>query len=373
MSEGSGQPLRFCTSCGAKARAGTSFCVSCGASLVQNPEAPTSAHDAVASGGEPKAEDGSLQDHRAPQDQDGESPQSIYDRYALHRRFFQEARDGLVGFSERLKRSEDDAVNNEHLTHNDLAGPLLYAQMGLDKVEEYKETLTAPILGSKFSLQEARSMLTELRKIQGEVLTSLETFWEKLEAEEGHAQFKDEFAGWYTESLEPHASAEPNHVQRRSAPDLLEPPLRGQRGPTESSQGQYEKSGEKRTEKSKGRKGFTEPSGRQIGVGIIVLLILIVIIVGQDSDSSGPYGPSGTVEDRIRSDIQRQSNNGEDGYFKYIIIESESEHEDRYDLRSEILDEYGYYCRAGGKYYNDKFSGNVYDYFYNCFQKSIAN
>ncbi len=37
MSEGSGQPLRFCTRCGAKARAGTSFCVSCGASLTSGP------------------------------------------------------------------------------------------------------------------------------------------------------------------------------------------------------------------------------------------------------------------------------------------------------------------------------------------------
>ncbi len=233
MSEGSGQPLRFCTSCGAKARAGTSFCVSCGASLVQNPEAPTSAHDAVSSEGEPKAEDGSLQGHRAPQDQDGGSPQSIYDEYAFHRRFFQEARDGLIRFSGRLKQGEDEGVN-EQLTHNDLAGPLLYARMGLDKVEEYKETLTAPMLSSEFSLQEAWSMLTELQKIQGEVLTSLEDFWDRLEAQEGYAHFKDEFARWYTESLESHASAEPNRSQRRSAPDLSEPPPRGQQGPTAS-------------------------------------------------------------------------------------------------------------------------------------------
>ncbi len=370
MSENSGH--RYCGNCGAEIRKGTSFCVSCGANLVQDPETPASAQDTSPSAHASEREDGSLRDYRASQDQDGGSPRSIYDEYALHRRFFQEARDGLIRFSGRLKQGEGDGVN-EQLTHNDLTGPLLYAQMGLDKAEEYKETLTAPLLGSEFSLQEAHSMLAELRKIQGEVLTSLEAFWDRLEAEEGHAQFKDEFAGWYTESLEPFTSAEPIRSQRRSAPDLSEPPLRGQRGPEGSSQGQHEKLGEEQTEKSKGRKGFTEPSGRQIGIGIIVLLILIVLIVGQDSDSGEPYGPSGTVEGKIRADIQRQSNNGEDGYFHYIIVESESEHEDRYNLRSEILDEYGYYCRAGGKYYNDKFSGNVYDYFYNCYQGSTAN
>ncbi len=38
MSEGSGQPQRFCTNCGAEIRAGTSFCVSCGQQLVSDSE-----------------------------------------------------------------------------------------------------------------------------------------------------------------------------------------------------------------------------------------------------------------------------------------------------------------------------------------------
>ncbi len=127
--------------------------------------------------------------------------------------------------------------DSEGLTHNDLAGPLLRAQMGLDKAEEYKETLTAPLLGSEFSLPEVRSVLTELREIQKDVLALLETFWDKLEAQEGHVQFKDEFARWYTESLELLASVEPTHRQPRAASVSSEPPLQGQGEPTESSEG----------------------------------------------------------------------------------------------------------------------------------------
>ncbi len=232
MSEGS---QRYCGNCGAEIRAGTSFCVSCGASLVQDLDPPASSHDTVASGGNPKTEDGLRRDHSTSKDQDGGSPRSIYDEYALRRRFFQESRDGLVRFSERLKQG--DSVDSEGLTHNDLAGPLLRAQMGLDKAEEYKETLTAPLLGSEFSLPEVRSVLTELREIQKDVLALLETFWDKLEAQEGHVQFKDEFARWYTESLELLASVEPTHRQPRAASVSSEPPLQGQGGPTESSEG----------------------------------------------------------------------------------------------------------------------------------------
>jgi hypothetical protein len=105
-------------------------------------------------------------------------------------------------------------------------------------------------------------------------------------------------------------------------------------------------------------------------------VILIPVLGGFPStlfDSSGPYDPSGTVEEEIRADIQRLSNDGEHGYFKYIIVESEFEHEDRYVLRSQILDEYGYYCESGSSYYNDKFEGDVYNYFYDCYQESVPN
>lgn len=62
-------------------------------------------------------------------------------------------------------------------------------------------------------------MLTELREIQNEVLTLLEAFWDKLEGHQGHVQFKDEFANWYTESLEPHLRRNASHAEgtRRSA------------------------------------------------------------------------------------------------------------------------------------------------------------
>ncbi len=201
MSEGSGQ--RYCRNCGAEIRSGTSFCVFCGASLTPNPETSASPDDTVASVGASETEDGSRRDYSTSKDQDGGSAQDIYDEYALHRRFFQEARDGLIRFSERLKQGEGDGVD-EHLTDKDLAGSLLYSQMGLDKTEEYKETLTAPLLRKDFSQGEVRSMLIELQKIQKEVLTSLEAFWDKLETEEGQAQFKDQFARWYTGSLEPY-------------------------------------------------------------------------------------------------------------------------------------------------------------------------
>ncbi len=102
MSEGSGQ--RYCGNCGAEIRSGTSFCVSCGTSLAPNPETSASPDDTVASVGASGTEDGSS---RASYEQDGGSAQNIYDEYALHRRFFQEARDGLIRFSGRLNRTKE--------------------------------------------------------------------------------------------------------------------------------------------------------------------------------------------------------------------------------------------------------------------------
>ncbi len=130
MAEGLGQ--RYCGNCGTEIRSGINFCVYCGTSLAPNPDPPASPDDTVASVGASETEDGSRRDYSTSKDQDGGSAQNIYDEYALHSRFFQEARNGLIRFSERLKQDEGDRVN-EHLTHKDLAGSLLYAQMGLDK------------------------------------------------------------------------------------------------------------------------------------------------------------------------------------------------------------------------------------------------
>ncbi len=234
MSEGSGQ--RYCGNCGAEIRSGTSFCVSCGASLTPNSQTPANSDDAVASVGASETEEGSSRNYSTSKDQDDGSAQDIYDEYALHRRFFQEARNGLIRFSERLKQGEGDRLN-EHLTHKDLAGSLLYSQMGLDKTEEYKETLTAPLLRKDFSQGEVRSVLIELQKIKEEVLTSLEAFWDKLETEEGQAQFKDQFAKWYTGSLEPYMRQDVAQGGANSSPKQGKP--QAERPMVFSADGQY--------------------------------------------------------------------------------------------------------------------------------------
>lgn len=212
MSEGSGQPQRYCRNCGAEVRSGIQFCVSCGASLAPEPETSESAREDVTSAGEYEAKDESRQHHHDPSEQDGGSTQSIYAEYHLLKRFFQEARDGLIRFSDGLKQDEKkEELSDEGLTHNDLAGPLLHAQKGVNKAEEYRETLTAPMFRNESSQRKAQSMLVELREIQKDILASLETFWNKLEAEEGHTEFKDEFARWYVGSLEPHMHRDTAH------------------------------------------------------------------------------------------------------------------------------------------------------------------
>lgn len=212
MSEGTEPQQLYCRNCGAEVRSGTSFCVSCGASLAPESGTSASAHDAVTSGGESVAEDGSRRDHHDPYEQDSGSTKSIYAEYHLHKRFFQEARDGLIRFSERLNQYEEEKEpSNERLTQNDLADPLLHSQKGMDKAEEYRETLTTPMFRNESSQREAQSMLVELREIQKDVLAFLETFWNKLEATKGHTQFKDEFASWYMDSLEPHVPRDAAH------------------------------------------------------------------------------------------------------------------------------------------------------------------
>ncbi len=44
MSEGTGQPQRYCRNCGAEVREGTQYCVSCGASLVREPSSSDEVH-----------------------------------------------------------------------------------------------------------------------------------------------------------------------------------------------------------------------------------------------------------------------------------------------------------------------------------------
>lgn len=135
------------------------------------------------------------------------SPHGVYSEYELLSSFFHESREGLVRFSERLKNQAEEAGHETSLTHNDLARPLLYAQRGLNKAHEYRETLTT-LFRTESSWQQAQSMLDDLREVQRDILASLDSFYDKLEAIGGYEEFEGEFGRWYMEMLEPYIRKE---------------------------------------------------------------------------------------------------------------------------------------------------------------------
>lgn len=196
--EGAGQPQLYCTSCGAQVRLGHSFCTSCGVVLDA---------DKVSGGsGDNPVSDYALGEKRSDDrrsERISRSPHGVYSEYELLSSFFHESREGLVRFSERLKNQAERADHETPLIHNDLARPLLYAQRGLNKADEYRETLTT-LYRTKSSWQEAQSRLADLRQVQRDVLVSLESFYDKLEATGGYEEFEGEFGRWYMDMLEPY-------------------------------------------------------------------------------------------------------------------------------------------------------------------------
>ncbi len=102
MSNGLGSSQRYCTNCGAELRAGNSFCRSCGVAI-NSTDIPESISDAPTFESAPEKEHPHEAGPRPEEEVAESSPRNAYREYDLHRRFFQEAREGLVRFSERLK------------------------------------------------------------------------------------------------------------------------------------------------------------------------------------------------------------------------------------------------------------------------------
>src|SRR5215213_3361228 len=134
MSEGEGseQQQRYCTNCGAEIRPGTHFCVFCGV-ILSSGDASEGTDDALDFEDAPREEPTNDEEPRSNEEAAGSSPQDIYRVYDLHRRFFQEAREGLGRFSERLReeaaQAEDASLD---LAQEKLARALLHAQRGLN-------------------------------------------------------------------------------------------------------------------------------------------------------------------------------------------------------------------------------------------------
>ncbi len=177
--------------------------MNCGASLVhQEPESQVNSDDEPSAFEQAKTESSSEKPPHETSGGEGEdggfrtdaamSPRSVYRNYDLYRRFFREARDGLVGFAGRLKQK-----GAEPLTYEDIAPSLLHAQVGFNKVEEYAKVLSTP-LPDENTLRQASPMLSDLEQKQQQLLNLLEVFSEKLEAAEGQEHFKSEFARWHT-------------------------------------------------------------------------------------------------------------------------------------------------------------------------------
>lgn len=216
MSENSERPQRYCTNCGAEIRAGTGFCVSCGVALSATgvlestrdaPNLASASEEVQLSEAEP----------RPNEEVSGSSRQDVYREYDLHRRFFEEAHEGLARFSERLRDEADRTGDGDSLSHNDLARALLYAQRGLNKIEQYGPELTT-LLDREASQNQAQAALTDLRENQKDVLASLESFYDKLEAAKGWAVYALDFARWYTDSLEHYIYSNWLEKTRKPAP-----------------------------------------------------------------------------------------------------------------------------------------------------------
>lgn len=212
MSEANNQPQGYCRNCGAEVRQGTQFCVSCGVRLISEPATSTNAHDVAASGSESGTGNWSLQDHPGSSEQhSAEYPRSIYAEYDLYKRFFQEAREGLEGLLNRWREREDaESTHREPSVSNHLSRALLHAQKGFNKTEEYKESFATTLLEDASQKKKALTLLTDLRKGQNDVITTLEDLYNELEAVEGYTEFKDEVARWYMQELGPyvHKSSE---------------------------------------------------------------------------------------------------------------------------------------------------------------------
>ncbi len=214
MSEGDrpNQPQRFCTNCGAALTAGTGFCVSCGVAL-SPPDPPEIANDATDFESPTEKERPNEARPRPDEEVAGRTPRDIYREYDLHRRFFQEAREGLARFSERLRDGAARSGDGKSLSHNDLARALLYAQRGINKVEEYEPALTT-LPSREPSRREAESVLADMREGQKDVLASVRDLYKELRDKEGYAWFKDEFVQWYAHDLRPYVQADPEPQRR---------------------------------------------------------------------------------------------------------------------------------------------------------------